>query len=251
MIRALVVDDEPPARDLLRSLLGRLPDISVVGEAADGREAVSAIETLRPDLVFLDVQMPELDGFGVIEEIGPDRMPAVVFVTAYDRYALRAFEVHALDFLLKPYDQKRLAAAVRHATERGSVMTAQLKALLQELRTAGGSRGGRLSIKSDGRVRFVDTEAIDWIEADDKVVRIHAGKEVHVMRTTLSSVGRQLDAATFVRIHRSTIVNAKRIREVQPWFHSDYVVIMADGTKLMTGRAYRAALKRLIGDAPG
>ena len=247
MIRALVVDDEPPARDLLRSLLGRLPDITVVGEAGDGREAVSAIETLRPDLVFLDVQMPELDGFSVIEEIGPDRMPAVVFVTAYDRYALRAFEVHALDFLLKPYDQKRLAAAVRHATERG-VMTAQLKALLRELRTAGGSR---LSIKSDGRVRFLDTEAIDWIEADDKVVRIHAGKEVHLMRTTLSSVGRQLDTATFVRIHRSTIVNAKRIREIQPWFHNDYVVIMADGTKLMTGRAYRTALKHLIGDVPG
>jgi len=247
VIRALVVDDEPPARDLLRSLLGRLPDITVVGEAGDGREAVSAIETLRPDLVFLDVQMPELDGFSVIEEIGPDRMPAVVFVTAYDRYALRAFEVHALDFLLKPYDQKRLAAAVRHATERG-VMTAQLKALLRELRTAGGSR---LSIKSDGRVRFLDTEAIDWIEADDKVVRIHAGKEVHLMRTTLSSVGRQLDTATFVRIHRSTIVNAKRIREIQPWFHNDYVVIMADGTKLMTGRAYRTALKHLIGDVPG
>lgn len=247
MIRALVVDDEPPARDLLKSLLNRVPDITVVGEAADGREAVSAIETLRPDLVFLDVQMPELDGFGVIEEIGPDRMPAVVFVTAYDRYALRAFEVHALDFLLKPYDQNRLAATVQHATERG-VMSAQLKALLHELRTPG---GGRLSIKSDRRIRFIDIAAIDWIEADDKVVRLHAGKEVHVMRSTLSSIARQLDSATFVRIHRSTIVNATRIREIQPWFHNDYVVIMGDGTKLMTGRAYRTALKHLIGDAPG
>src|SRR5437762_2300810 len=165
-IRTLIVDDEALARERVRTLPQGEPDIDLAGECANGQEAVAAVADLKPDLVFLDVQMPVLDGFGVVEAVGAERMPAVVFVTAYDRYALRAFEVHALDFLLKPYDQKRLAAAVRHATERG-VMSAQLKALLHELRTPG---GGRLSIKSDGRIRFIDIAAIDWIEADDKVV---------------------------------------------------------------------------------
>ena len=248
--RAVIAEDEPLQRALLRSLLADQPRVEVVAEAGDGVAAVEAIREHRPDLLFLDVQMPELDAFGVIDEIGLERMPVTIFVTAYDQYALKAFEVHALDFLLKPFDGERLGKAVRRALDqlrRPAVPddSAQLLALLAELRTRG-AYPERLPVRSEGRVRFVDVAAIDWIEAAGKHVRIHAGPETHELRETMASVERKLDPRRFLRIHRSTIVHAARVKEVQPWFGGDYVLILRDGTRLQSGRGHRDAVVGLI-----
>jgi two-component system LytT family response regulator len=247
-VRALIVDDEAPARELLRAMLGRLHDILVVGEAEDGEDAVAAIRSLAPHLVFLDVQMPALDAFGVIAAIGTDRMPAVVFVTAYDRYALKAFDVHAVDFLLKPYDQQRLETAVSRTLDRlrrPTEISAQLEALLADVGKHK-SYPERIPVRTDGRIRLLDVEQIDWIEARDKFLRLHISGSTLDTRATMNGIERELDPALFVRIHRSTIVNIRRVREIQPWFQSDYVVVLRDGTKLRTGRAYRDSLRRLI-----
>jgi two-component system LytT family response regulator len=247
-IRTLIIDDEEPSRNLLRSMLAQVSELAVVGEAADGAEAVEAIRSLKPALVFLDVQMPELDGFGVLERVGVAQMPAVVFVTAYDRHALKAFDVHAVDFLLKPYDQRRLDKAVQHALARlhepGAIAN-QLSAVMEDLRKRR-SYSDRLAIRGDGRVRLIDVQTIDWIEAADKILRIHTGKVIVETRASMSAIEIDLDPARFARIHRSIIVNVKRVREIQPWFRNDYVVILADGTKLRTGRAYREEIRRMM-----
>jgi two-component system, LytTR family, response regulator len=252
-IRALVVDDEPLARERIRALLESEPDIEYVGECANGREAITSIEEMEPDLVFLDVQMPVVDGLGVVEAVGADKMPAVIFVTAYDRYALRAFEVHALDYLLKPFDRQRFQKALQRVRQQlnrdQSVVNVneRLVALLEE------SQGGRkplerLVIKNAGRVFFVKTEEIDWIEAASNYVRLHVGKEAHLLRETMNSLESRMDPQRFLRIHRSTIVNIERIQELQPWFHGDYVVILRDGTQLTLSRGYRQKLQELFGN---
>jgi two-component system LytT family response regulator len=273
-LRALVVDDEPLARARLCELLGDEADIDVVAECGNGADAVDAITRDRPDLVLLDIQMPELDGFGVVRSVGVDRMPAVVFVTAHDEHAVAAFEVHAVDYVLKPVDRERFAEALRRARHRIAAaenvlgqdedrdIRERLAALVAEVSAAvasgaagaagvaapGPARGGlaRLAVKGDGRVVFVRTADVDWIEAMDNYVRLHVARETHVMRETLSHLETRLPAGTFLRIHRSTIVNVERIREVQPWFGGDYVVILIDGTKLTTGRRYRAAVQTLL-----
>jgi two-component system LytT family response regulator len=249
-LRTLVVDDEPLARERLRSLLGGELDVECVGECTNGQEAVEAIRNHKPDLVFLDVEMPVLDGLGVIEEIGAEQMPAVIFVTAYDRYALRAFEIHALDYLLKPFDRERFQEAVRRARER--VQRARggdggLAGLLEESR---GSRkpADRLVIKCGGRVFFVKTEDVDWIEAAGNYARVHVGTEIHLLRETMNALEGRLDGNRFLRIHRSTIVNIERIQELQPWFHGDYVVILRDGTQLTLSRGYRQKVQELFGN---
>jgi two-component system LytT family response regulator len=252
-MRTLVVDDEPLARERLRSLLQSEPDVEFLGECANGREAVEAIKNLKPDLLFLDVQMPVLDGLGVVEEIGAEQMPAVVFVTAYDRYALRAFEIHALDYLLKPFDRERFQQALRRARERvqqtrSADVSERLVALLED-----GGRGGpkpaeRLVIKTGGRVFFVKTEDVDWIEAAGNYARVHVGTEAHLLRETMNALEERLDAEKFLRIHRSTIVNIERIQELQPWFHGDYVVILHDGTQLTLSRGYRQKIQELFGN---
>jgi two-component system LytT family response regulator len=249
-MRTLVVDDEPLARERLRGLLRGEPDVECVGECANGREAVEAIRSQKPDLVFLDVEMPVLDGLGVIEEIGAELMPAVIFVTAYDRYALRAFEIHALDYLLKPFDRERFQEAVRRARER--VQRARggdggLAGLLEESRGAR-KPADRLVIKSGGRVFFVKTEDIDWIEAAGNYARVHVGSEIHLLRETMNALEARLDGDKFLRIHRSTIVNIERIQELQPWFHGDYVVILHDGTQLTLSRGYRQKVQELFGN---
>jgi two-component system, LytTR family, response regulator len=250
-IRALIVEDEPLARERLKMYLADEPDIEIIGECADGRQAVSAIRSLDPDLVFLDIQLPELDGFGVVEEVGAERMPTVVFVTAYDQHAMRAFDVYALDYLLKPYKRERLRRAVERARAqvrrgKGEALSEQLLSLLESVRP--GSRSvERLMIKSPGRVYFIRADEIDWIESEGNYVRIHAGKESHFLRDTLGSMEARLDRQKFVRIHRSTIVNVESIKELQPLFSGDYAVILHGGGRLTMSRGHKEKLLSLFG----
>ncbi len=252
-IRTLIVDDEPLARRKIRRMLAHDPEVEILGDCANGREAMAAISTHNPSLVFLDVQMPEIDGFDVLESIPPAGMPFVIFVTAYDQYALRAFEVSAVDYLVKPFDRRRFEKALqraksRLATERGSDLNQQTLALLEELK-ARSSHTERLVIKAGGRAFFLKTEEIDWIEAEGKYVRLHVGKESYLLREAIGSMEGQLDPKKFPRIHRSTIVNIERVRELQPWFHNEYRVILNDGTELMLSRSCRKKLSELLGAA--
>lgn len=276
-LRVAIVDDEPLARDGMRLALRRVPDVVVVAECEDGVSAVEAIKSNRLDLVFLDVQMPGLDGFEVIERVGPEEMPAVVFVTAFDVHAIRAFEVHAVDYVLKPFEDKRLLAALEHArTRQDEELGRQLAQVvhawnsgyrpnppstapeddsLMSLTTAptgepllslhhglaDASRGGskyinRFTVREDGRIRFVQASDVDYIEADGNYILMHVGETSHRVRASLRDVSRQLDPGTFMRVHRSTIVNIHRIREVQPWFGGDYIAILRSGIKLKVSR---------------
>ncbi|HEY9232711.1 MAG TPA: LytTR family DNA-binding domain-containing protein [Blastocatellia bacterium] len=251
-IRTLIVDDEPLARRRILRMLARHPDVEVIGECANGREAIAAIRDQQPALVFLDVQMPEVDGFAVLDAVGGREMPLIIFVTAYDQYAVRAFEVHALDYLLKPFDRRRFDIALQRAqsrllSERSDVSERAL-ALLEELR-AQQRHLDRMVIKAGGRAFFIKTEEIDWIEAEGKYVRLHVGRESYLVREAISQIEAQLDAKRFLRIHRSTIVNLDRVRELQPWFHNDYRVILRDGTELMLSRSCRKRLGELLGHA--
>jgi two-component system LytT family response regulator len=235
-LRSLIVDDEPLARELLRRMLAQHGDVEVVGECGSGTQAVEAVREARPDLIFLDVQMPGLDGFGVLSELAPD-IPEVVFVTAYDQYALRAFDVHALDYLLKPFDEERLARAVDRARAHLRRPDAegdrrQILALLDELRAT--------------RAFLQPVADIDWLEADGKYVKVHAGQRTHTIRETMTQLAEMLDPRRFLRISRSAIVNVDRIREIQPWFRGEYVVIMQSGAEVTSTRGYRDTLKALL-----
>jgi two-component system LytT family response regulator len=251
-IRTAIVEDEPHARTLLRSMLvARHREIEIVVEAEDGPSAVDAIRRHRPDLVFLDVQLPEMNGFEVLDAVGAESLPVVIFVTAFDQYALRAFDVHAVDYLLKPFDAEHLDRSVSRAVatldRRGATeITRRMTELLAEVQGARRRTSRRIPVRADGRTRFVEIADIDWIEADDKVLRIHAGRDVHVIRDTMSSLEARLDPEVFLRLHRGAIVNVRRIHEVQPWFQGDYLVILKDGTKLTSGRTYRENLRRLL-----
>ena len=249
LIRTVIVDDEPLARERLNDLLVPEPDIDVIGEAGTGAGAIDAIEQLRPDLVFLDVQMPGGDGFQVLEALDPRRTPTVVFVTAYDQYALRAFDVHALDYLLKPFDGERFRTTLERMREqlRGDLhVNERLLALVEELRVDQ-SRRDRLVVRDGGRVFFLRAADIDWVEAAGNYVSLHIGTRTHLLRETMAHMEKRLDSGTFARIHRSTIVNLDRIRELQPDFNGDHVVLLADGTKLALGRSYRDRLQTRLG----
>ena len=253
-IRALIVDDEPLARERMRSLLGGETDVEVVGEAKDGVEAVETILGQSPDLVFLDVQMPKLDGFEVIQTVGAERMPAVVFVTAYDQHALRAFEVQALDYLLKPFDQERFQGALKRvrrqldSQETGDIGR-RLLALVRDLRSERPSRTDRLVVKSGGRLFFLRADEIDWIEAAGNYVRLHVGTDGHLLRETMNSIEARLNPDIFFRVHRSHIVNIERIKELQPWFNGEYVVVLQNGARLTLSRGYREKLQERLGKA--
>jgi len=248
-IRALIVDDEPLARAHLKSLLRERGDVDVIGESGDGRSAIDQIRRMKPDLVLLDIQMPELDGLEVIREVGPNAMPAVVFVTAYDEHALAAFEVHAFDYILKPVSRQRFSQAIDRVVGliRSDVPATDrpLAALIEAMRTER-SALDRIAVKADGRVLFIRVGEIDWIEADDDLVRIHAGKAVHAHRSTLTHLEERLPASKFLRVHRSTLVNVDRIREIQPWFQGDWVLILNDGTRLHSGKSYRSKVREYI-----
>lgn len=250
-IRTLIVDDEPLARDRVRALLEAESDIEVVGECGDGVEALEWIRRDRLDLVFLDIQMPELDGLGLLAQLGPEERPAVVFVTAYDQFAIKAFEVHAIDYLLKPFDADRFAAAlqrVRGWLRRAEAPELQLRlnALLADLR-APAKPLDRIAVKNAGRVMLLKLEGIDWIEAADNYVSLHVGADSHLLRETMNSIESRLPADKFLRISRSTMVNLDRIRELQPLFHGEYAVILQDGTRLTLSRSYREKLGQLLG----
>ena len=263
-IRALVVDDEPVARARVLSLLREETDIEVVGECSTGPQAVSVIEATSPDLVFLDVQMPQMDGFALARALGPD-MPAVVFVTAYDEYALAAFEIHALDYLLKPFSAERFKSALTHARQhiarRQSADGRQVPTRLTEASAAVEQtradqnrpsetwRRDRLVIKSSGRIYFVRIQDIDWCEASGNYVRLHVGTQTHLVRGTMAHIESQLDQAQFVRIHRSTIVNVDRIQELHSSFGGEYVVLLHDKTRLTLSRGYREGLQNKLGKA--
>ena len=252
-IRTVIVDDEPLARRRIRRMLARDAEIEIVSDCGNGNEAIAAIKTLKPDLLFLDIQMPEIDGFDVLESLDPSRLPLVIFVTAYDQYALRAFEVSAVDYLVKPFDRVRFEKALdraklRMAGERGSDLSRQTLALLEELK-ARSNHVERLLIKAGGRAFFLKTDEIDWIEAEGKYVRLHVGKESYLLREAIGSMETQLNPKKFPRIHRSSIVNIDRVRELQPWFHNEYRVILNDGTELMLSRSCRKRLGELLGTA--
>jgi len=252
-IRTLIVDDEPLARERLRTLLADEPGVEVVGECGDGCQAVVAIEELKPDLVFLDVEVPNLDGFRILESVGAERVPAIVFVTAYDHYALRAFDVRAADYILKPFGRERLQKAIAHAEERiarGKTqdLPGQIAALLEEMRPQK-SYLKRIMVKSGGRLYFLRTADVDWVEAAGNYVRLHVGSESHLLRETMNGIEGKLDPERFLRIHRSTIVNIERIKELQPWFHGDYVVILKDERQLTMSASYREKLDELRGRA--
>ena len=245
-IRVLVVDDEPLAREHLIALLADEPDTVVVGEAGGGSEAVRLIKSERPDLVFLDVQMPGLNGFDVLRSLPGDQIPLVVFVTAYDTHAVSAFEVAAVDYVLKPVVEDRFRLAVRRAVERMSAprtkdVLAQLAAIADRMPAP----ADRVPISVDGRVLFIPPRDIDWVDADDDHLRVHVGKTVHVVRETMAHMEERLKTG-FLRIRRSTLVNVERIREVQPWVKGDYVVILQDGTRLTSGRTYRDRVRALL-----
>jgi two-component system LytT family response regulator len=249
-IRTLVVDDEPLARERIKRYLGTEADIEIIGECANGKEAVEAVESLSPDLLFLDIQMPEVDGFGVLEAIGIHKVPVIIFVTAYDKYALRAFDVHALDYLLKPFNRERFRRALVRAREqlehdRLGQLDQRLLSLLEDLK-AEQKHLDRLVVRSVGRVFFLKTDEIDWIEASGNYVRLHVGREGHLLRETMNRLESKLNPDKFLRIHRSTLVNIDRIKELQPLFSGDYTVILRDGRQLTLSRSYRDKLLELF-----
>ena len=281
-MRVLIVDDEALARQRVRRLLQNETDVEIVGEAESGTEAVTMIRERQPDLVCLDVQMPGLDGFGVLREIDGGPVPMVLFVTAYDEHAQRAFDVHAVDYVLKPVDGERFRAAFDKARKQraNAVAAERLGELLETVRrladggaaeardgatalaslasaaapsapaavaAANGRYASRILVKQDGRMFFVKTTEIDWIEADRNYVRLHVGKTAHTIRERISHLEETLDPRLFARIHRSTIVNLNRVREMQQWFSGDYVVILEDGTRLRLSRHYRDRVEKQVG----
>ena len=245
-IRTVVADDEPLARERIRNLLGHDPEIEIVAEASDGRAAVKAIERTDPDLLFLDVRMPGLDGFGVLEALRVPRLPVVVFVTAHDRFAVKAFEIHALDYLLKPFHRARFEETVRRAktaVRRGAAEhLSRVYGWLEEARP-GPRHVRRFLVKASGRVVFVLADEIDWIEAAGNYVRLHAGSASHLIRETMANVEGRLDPERFVRVHRSAIVNVEKIRELEPMFRGEYAAILRNGRRVAVSRGYRLPLE--------
>ncbi|HEX8196021.1 MAG TPA: LytTR family DNA-binding domain-containing protein [Pyrinomonadaceae bacterium] len=251
-MKVLIVDDEPLARERVRRHLRDEPGIEIVGEAGNGREAVTAIEEKTPDLVFLDVQMPEMNGFDVLKALEENKIPAIVFTTAYDKYAIQAFEFHALDYLLKPFSRERFRRSVRHAREQlensrqSGNIDERLVSLLENLKAK--KYLERIVVKSSGRVFFIKTEEIDWIEAAGNYLKLHVGRDAHLIRETMQSIEAKLDPEKFFRIHRSTLVQIDRIKELHPLFGGDYAVILRNGTELSLSRNYRDRLPELFGN---
>ncbi len=250
MIRTVLVDDELLALARLRRLLEAEPDVAIVAECTSGREAIDAVTAFRPDVVFLDVQMPEIDGFEVLRAVSPDNAPCVVFVTAYDAHAVRAFQVRAVDYLLKPIDGERVqqaVARVRQSREQATAAEryAALRDILDDLKTT----AKRLLVRDKGRARPIRVDEIDWIDAVGNYARLHVKGHTHVLRTTLRRLEDRLGPAHFCRVHRSALINLDRVTEVQPWASGDSVVILSDGARLRVSRRYRVELERRLGQS--
>ena len=266
LARVLIVDDEPPARRRLQRLLARRDDVELAGESTNGREAVAAIAELEPDVVFLDIRMPDLDGFGVLEEVGPERMPAVVFVTAFDQYAIDAFELSALDYLLKPYTDERFDMSLDRSLERlrekrAGDLCERLACLIDSHKLSSPSATAssatassatpasptlrRIAVQKRERIFFVPVVDIDWIEAEGAYVRLHVGGHSHLVRESLKNLEQKLDADRFLRVHRSTMVQIDRVVEMAPLFHGEYQLVLRDGARIKLSRSYRDQLTRL------
>ena len=253
MIRTLIIDDVTLARQRLKRCLAADPEIEIVGECDNGAKAVTAIRSLSPDLIFLDVQMPALDGFGVLDSLKNERVPAVIFVTAYNEYAIQAFEVNALDYLLKPVDCERLAKAVKRAksplaqTTRGEDLDSRFRAMLEDIKT-GSKYLKRLTIKLTGRTILLPADEIDWIETHGNYLKVHAGPESHLIRGTMQSLETKLNPEQFVRVHRSVIVNVEKIKEIYPRSNGDQDLVLQNGRQLMLSRNYRDRFFELLGN---
>jgi two-component system LytT family response regulator len=260
-IRTLIVDDEPLARRTLRELLQDDPDIEIIGECSDGLEAVAFIAEQSPDLLFLDIQMPGLNGFEALAQTEPGRIPAIIFVTAYDQYALQAFEVHALDYLLKPFNDKRFEEALRQA--KSHIELKEINKISRSLLNLLGEGAGnepavasrksfltRFMIKAEGRVVFIKATDVDWIAADDYFIKLHVRGRFHLLRMSLNELEEKLDPKAFLRIHRSTIVNFDSVRELQQTPRGEYVVVLKNGTELKLSRGRRERLEQLLMNGP-
>ena len=246
-VRAVIVDDEPLPRERIITLLQDYPEVEVIAECGDGAQALRVIAEENPDLVFLDIQMPELDGFEVLEALDGEKLPAIIFVTAFDEYAVRAFEVSAIDYLLKPIDPARFAQALGRAMDRLSRNTQgeELQAFLSRWRSQRGY-SARFVVRSGGKLTFVRPQEVDWIDAAGNYVRLHSGGRQHLIRETMKSIETRLDPEIFVRVHRSAIVNIDRVASLEPYFHGEYVVVMRDGAKLTSSRSHSARLRALL-----
>lgn len=249
-IRTIIVDDEPFARKGVRRELERNADIEIIAECANGRDAVSVIKEQKPDLVLLDLQMPEVDGFGVVEAVGVERMPAVIFITAFDQFALKAFEIHALDYILKPFDKERFQNTLQRAKkqiQQTSVddLSSRLLGVL-DARKDTEKYLERIVVKNRGKIFFLQTDEIDWIEASDNYVRLHVGKESHLVHGTMSKLESKLNPEKFIRVHRSTIVNVSRIKELYPLFHGEYAIRLQSGKELTSSRSYKQNLQKFL-----
>ena len=250
-IRTIIVDDEPLARKRLRALLAGEEEFEVVAECGNGEQAVEAIESMEPDLVFLDIRMPGMDGFDVLRNLSPGRFPLVVFVTAYDRYAVQAFEVRALDYLLKPFDADRFAETLervrgRLGSRRDRKPPPELREMLEVLEKTRAAQD-RLLVKTGGRIFFVPMDGILWIEAAGNYVHVHTERDVYLMRMTMAGMEGDLPPARFVRVHRSAMVNLEKIRELVPLRKGDFKIVLLDGREIPLGRKYRAALEKRLG----
>ena len=253
MIRTLIIDDVQLARERLKRCLAGEPDVQIVGECNNGTEAVASIRTLSPDLIFLDVQMPALDGFGVLEALRDERAPAVIFVTAYNEYAIQAFEVNALDYLLKPVDCARLSKAVERAKSHLAQLTpvddldSRFRAMLEDIKSSSKFLK-RLTIKLTGHTILLPTDEIDWIESYGNYLKLHVGRESHLIRGTMQSLEAKLDPEKFVRVHRSTIVNIEKIKEIYPRSNGDQDLVLQNGQQLMLSRKFRDRFFAALGD---
>jgi two-component system, LytTR family, response regulator len=253
-LSALIIEDEPLARDLLQSMLQASDRVDVIGTAGTVAEAISAIAEQQPDVLFLDIEMPDGTGFDVVESLGPDAMPGVVFVTAYDRHAVRAFEIMALDYLLKPFDEERLHRCIEgvHARlrEGQAALGSQLRSMVEELRAHRGARyAERLPVDAETHMKLIPAEEIEWLEAKGKHVLVHTRSATYSMREGLSAVASRLDPRQFLRVHRSAVIRVDRVKEIHRWTRGDYCLVLQDGTKLVTGLTYRGGVEEsLLGD---
>lgn len=258
--KTIIIDDEVLARKRLSSLLASQSDFELIQECANGIDALAAINSLQPDLIFLDIQMPDLDGFGVVQQLSADHLPLIIFVTAYDQYALKAFEVHAVDYLLKPFDDDRFYAALDHVRAQlkrpeENTINQKIFAMLAEIQsgnqaTNSGQYLKRIALKSAGTIHFVRTEEIEWIEAAGIYIKLHCGKRTHLMRQTMQQIESQLNPEHFLRIHRSTIINIDAVKSLHPHDHGEYIVRLANGVELKLSRNYRDRLDVLLGNSP-
>lgn len=250
LIRTLIVDDERLARRRIRGLLELRPEVQVVGECENGEEAVRSIVEDRPDVVFLDVRMPDMDGFTVLEQVGFEELPVVIFVTAFDDYAVRAFDVHAVDYLLKPFEDERFVQAFDRAsaqcqTEDAGRLRRQLRALLDEPETRSGPR--RIVVRTGGRTSFLSQAEVDWVEADGCYVRLHCGEQAHLLRESMGRLVERLDAEQFERVHRSRIVNLDRVEKVLHGARGALTLILSSGVRIPVSQKHRPALRERLG----